>query len=148
MKCPISQQECNNIPVKVMSLFSKEVVCCNSCLSDVISKVFANAKLPSSFELLLDQDRMSELTCKHCGSTVDDIRQTRRIGCEHCYDSLEIAIMPFVHLSQCGESSHRGKRPAKFREGDLSSQLVEAIKSENYERASEIKSLMSKQKAD
>jgi protein-arginine kinase activator protein McsA len=92
--------------------------------------------------------------CPECGTTLQDIATTSRLGCAHCYEHFREELLPvFIHAHKATE--HVGKRPKKGPEVPLDEQvrllelqLKQAIDQEQYERAKEIKDQLDKLKHD
>lgn len=113
---------------------------------DDLGSVFASLFAPS-IKRGQSSGRIPEKTkCSLCGASFDELAREGKAGCPKCYevfsDELEESIRR-IH----GRSSHTGREPVKFREkneakrkiASLESELKEAIKSEKYERAAELR---------
>lgn len=90
--------------------------------------------------------------CRTCGSTLNDIKRSGKVGCADCYDTFFSELIPTIR-SVHGNTEHRGKRPASV--GDaaqtaapdtgadqivrLKEELKQAIKNENFERAAQLR---------
>lgn len=106
---------------------------------------FLSAALPA---------RSGATHCKLCGSTMDDIKRTGKVGCSECYDTFFSELMPTIR-SIHGNTEHIGKRPVieyekiedekpeEAQKGesvdDLRAQLKQAIEDENFERAAQLR---------
>ncbi|MBQ7217935.1 MAG: UvrB/UvrC motif-containing protein [Ruminococcus sp.] len=104
---------------------------------------FLSAALPA---------RSGATHCKLCGSTMNDIKKTGKVGCSECYETFFSELMPTIR-SIHGNTDHIGKRPVieyekvdddvKKEQGesldDLKAQLKQAIEDENFERAAELR---------
>ena len=89
-------------------------------------------------------------TCSFCGGTLEDFRETGRLGCPHCYETFEPhlrALLRRIH----GASRHVGEvylspggdgvtppEPAQLLH-DLRDQLRLAVDAENFELAAELR---------
>ncbi len=85
--------------------------------------------------------------CTYCHTTVDDFKQTGRLGCPHCYSIYETqlrAILRRIH----GSTHHLGKvyvPPAStqadrsVRLAGLKRKLQRAVEAEDFERAAVIR---------
>lgn len=51
---------------------------------------------------------IKELKCDNCGYTFDDIANTGKLGCEHCYDVFEEKLDPIIKRIQ-GANHHVGR---------------------------------------
>lgn len=96
--------------------------------------------------------------CKSCGSTLNDIRRIGKVGCADCYDTFFDELMPTIR-SIHGNTEHKGKRPgaieytvneedkksdetkssAEDKINALRAELKQAIESENFERAAQLR---------
>ncbi len=105
---------------------------------------FLSAALPA---------RSGATHCKLCGSTMNDIKKTGKVGCSECYDTFFSELMPTIRNVH-GNTEHIGKRPvieyetveedkpAKQEDKKLESlkaELKQAIEDENFERAAELR---------
>lgn len=77
--------------------------------------------------------------CPKCGSTAEDIARSKKAGCDMCYEVHDI-LKSSVTATQNGASNHEGKQPSRFNWSEkinyLKKQLADAIKKEDYEKAS------------
>lgn len=105
---------------------------------------FLSAALPA---------RSGATHCKLCGSTMNDIKKSGKVGCAECYDTFFSELMPTIR-SVHGNTEHIGKRPVIEYEtveddkpaeqpgeslDDLKAQLKQAIEDENFERAAQLR---------
>ena len=105
---------------------------------------FLSAALPA---------RSGATHCKLCGSTMNDIKKTGKVGCSECYDTFLSELMPTIRNVH-GNTEHIGKRPVieyETVEDDkpekqedkklesLKAELKQAIEDENFERAAELR---------
>lgn len=103
---------------------------------------FLSAALPA---------RSGATHCKLCGSTMNDIKKTGKVGCAECYDTFFSELIPTIR-SIHGNTEHIGKRPVIEYEAvgdepknkdasldDLKAQLKKAIEDENFEHAAELR---------
>lgn len=102
----------------------------------------------------LDQDvwvdahgtKLGEKACSHCGQTYLQYKKTGLMGCGKCYMEFRPMMIPLIRRIQ-GSSQHIGKLPKKeeriqrFKKQTkhLRSMLKEAIDTEEYEKAAEIR---------
>ena len=111
----------------------------------LLSGFFSNA-LPA---------RSGAARCKTCGSTLNDIKRSGKVGCADCYDIFFSELMPTIRNIH-GNTEHKGKRPAAIEytvsdEGEdekpqssdklseLKAELKKAIGDENFERAAQLR---------
>jgi protein arginine kinase activator len=90
--------------------------------------------------------RLDQRACPVCGITFFEFRSTGRLGCPNDYVFFENELNPLI-LNIHGETQHVGKRPRHFT-GDtdektnlirLRREMKEAVKEEEYERASQLR---------
>ncbi len=88
----------------------------------------------------------NDIQCEKCGNTLNNIKNTGKMGCANCYKVFNkniLQIIKNIHF----DSFHYGKVPKKFDKidlqkehtkkqiEDLKQKLNDAIKQENYEMA-------------
>lgn len=86
------------------------------------------------------------LQCDSCGMTYSQFTKIGRFGCPDCYDSFSTRLEPLLRRIQ-SSTSHTGKIPVRSGETVklrkslemLRKNLQEAIASEQFERAAEIR---------
>jgi protein arginine kinase activator len=83
--------------------------------------------------------------CPACGATLDDFRETGRVGCAQCYRTFEVALRELLRRLH-GSSRHFGERyrPAESEAGvptarELREQLRVAVEAEDFELAAELR---------
>ena len=87
-----------------------------------------------------------EEKCPTCGSPFEDIVRTGMMGCADCYDTFYEKLKPSLYRIH-GRASHVGKTSSSYdavsarkeRIRELSEQMKEAVATENFERAAEIR---------
>jgi protein arginine kinase activator len=90
--------------------------------------------------------QLDQQACPICGITFYEFRSQGRLGCPHDYVVFQTQLEPLI-LNVHGESEHVGKRPHRAPAGSekrtqlirLRREMKEAVESENYERASELR---------
>jgi protein arginine kinase activator len=85
--------------------------------------------------------------CPRCGASLQDFRESGRLGCPECYHSFEVALRDLLRRLH-GSTHHVGERYAE-RDGtsaevpqttaDLREQLRLAVETENFELAAELR---------
>jgi protein arginine kinase activator len=86
------------------------------------------------------------VACSACGGTLQDFRDSGRLGCADCYTSFEGHLRDLLRRVH-GASQHTGEaylpvdRPVESddRLADLRDQLQRAVASENFELAAELR---------
>lgn len=103
------------------------------------------AEVTSVFDLInniikhkQEQHKKSVKTCAACGTTIQDIANTSRIGCPDCYTTFKEELKPFI-MNFHKAYQHIGKSPKKIDTKDLKKALEEAIKKEDYELAAKLR---------
>ncbi len=84
--------------------------------------------------------------CPECGFTFDDFQKVRRFGCGNCYQVFADELAPMLRGMHKGYS-HMGKVPEGLMEShfrnqrleELRAKLEQAIASESYEAAADIR---------
>ncbi len=118
----------------------------------------------TSFESLLGSffspalpQRTGAVRCPVCRSSYNDISQSGKVGCAMCYETFFDELMPTIRRVH-GNTEHIGKRPKRFssirevkeekhetqpasenKADRLKAELDQAIKTQNFERAAEIR---------
>jgi protein arginine kinase activator len=86
-------------------------------------------------------------TCARCGGSLQDFRESGRLGCPDCYGSFEVPLRDLLRRLH-GSTRHMGERysedgapPATDRKqaSDLREQLRLAVETENFELAAELR---------
>ena len=85
--------------------------------------------------------------CARCGATLQDFRESGRLGCPDCYRVFEGPLRDLLRRLH-GSTHHMGERyaergtvarPPKVEAADLREQLRVAVESENFELAAELR---------
>lgn len=115
---------------------------------------FLSAALPA---------RSGATRCKSCGSTMNDIKKSGKVGCASCYELFFNELMPTIR-SIHGNTEHIGKHPVieytenreeekkpaddkKAKLEALRAELKKAIEDENFERAAQLRDKIREQEA-
>jgi protein arginine kinase activator len=85
--------------------------------------------------------------CMRCGATLQDFRETGRLGCADCYRSFEAPLRDLlrrlhgstVHVGERYDDQGGGIQDPEGREAELKEQLRLAIETENFELAAELR---------
>lgn len=59
--------------------------------------------------------------CSRCGTTLDSIVRSSKIGCAHCYEHFSEPIEFIIDSAQGGESTHVGRVPESFKRSQAAS---------------------------
>ncbi len=108
------------------------------------------ASQPSDEELFGLSDK--ELSCPHCGFTLEQYRKEGVLGCPYDYEVFEKALLPLIKKTHDGKTTHCGKVPSKMSEdakkqielSNLRQQLETAVQSEDYELAAKLRDKIKK----
>jgi protein arginine kinase activator len=103
-----------------------------------------------SDEEIMGPSSEPERNCPNCGFTLDRLRKEGTLGCPRDYEVFEQALMPLIERAHNGKTTHCGKVPAKAPGATkklaglslLRQQLEAAVRSEDYERAAELRDKM------
>ncbi|WP_010245581.1 UvrB/UvrC motif-containing protein [Acetivibrio cellulolyticus] len=87
-----------------------------------------------------------QLVCDKCGMSYEEFKKIGKLGCENCYQVYGDKLMPILKRLH-GNLQYHGKVPKKVYEtvkvskeiDSLKEQLDKAVKSEEYEKAAEIR---------
>lgn len=90
--------------------------------------------------------RLDQQSCPVCGITFYEFRNQGRLGCPHDYTAFAEEIEPLINNIH-GSTEHQGKRPRHSPiSGEKQTELIrlrremkEAVESEEYERASQLR---------
>ena len=86
-------------------------------------------------------------TCPRCGASLEDFRESGRLGCPECYRAFEVPLRDLLRRLH-GSTFHGGERyaerggaPAEGRNdaAELREQLRLAVETENFELAAELR---------
>ncbi len=152
MKCDNCDNEATVHEVTVRKGKKIEKHLCEQCAAG--EGLSVQASLPintllSKFMMSTQLEEESETVdhCPECGMTFAEFRQSGLLGCAACYDSFEDQLTSLIERAQEGRSRHVGRTPASGpkcldRENIIASlrqELDEAVASERYERAAQIR---------
>lgn len=107
-------------------------------------ELFGSLYAPLKTRQLAQQSRAKR--CPLCGMTLADFAKDGKAGCPTCYEIFAEELEPTIGRIH-GKTVHGGQAPRKFREKKetadrirtLEAEKKEAIRTENYERAAEIR---------
>jgi len=93
-----------------------------------------------------------ELSCPHCGFTLDRFHKEAVLGCPYDYEVFEKLLSPLIKKAHGGGTRHHGKVPSKASTDtkkqvellSLRQQLEGAVQAENYELAAELRDKINK----
>ena len=111
---------------------------------------YITQNLPGSYNSgVFVSGKKDEQVCKHCGTTLDEVRKKGRLGCSYCYETFEEQLAQVFRRVQSGET-HRGRKIAESEEKTEMNKLYEritelqnlikaAVEKEDYESAAKWK---------
>jgi len=116
-------------------------------LNELLSSLLAAQ--PSDEDLFGDSGQ--EQSCPHCGLTLEKFRKEAVLGCPYDYEVFEKPLRSLIEKAHNGKTYHCGKVPSKTgadtkKEIELMTlrqRLEDAVKSENYELAAELRDKIS-----
>ena len=128
---------------------SSEIILCSECASKL--GVTQMASMSNFFDMdnmlpnfLERSSELSELRCPTCGILFSEISKNGKVGCADCYTTFSKRLMPALS-GMYGNKKHVGKVPHSFKSREksecdvLKKQLEEAIASENFEKAAQLR---------
>lgn len=117
-------------------------------LPEVFGKIVANIIGEQLLAETEESPRSSSRRCPKCNRSLDKFEKTGLLGCEECYHAFEKELAVLLRRIH-GSSKHIGSRPRPRRvvstERDLvklRAELAQAIGSEKFERAAELRDLI------
>ena len=95
-------------------------------------------------------------SCRSCGLTYEEFRKSGLLGCPDCYTGFEHALVTLLERAHEGASRHLGKVPVHAGVNELRQQrlrqlrreLDQAVASEEYERAANLRDQLSRVQED
>jgi protein arginine kinase activator len=130
--------------------------------NDKIAKVTAEQSIVMEQINKMAQDILKEISigcsptpremrvCTKCGMTLRDFVKTGKFGCPNDYEVFKEDLKPIIQRLQGGSTQHIGKIPTKSpirikkQIEMLEVEMESSIKSENYERAAQIRDQISR----
>lgn len=128
----------------------------NNGIVDMLASMFS--------ESLLLNPASSNVRCKTCGATFNDIASLGKAGCPNCYETFENELKSSLNNIH-GNVSHIGKKPNSSaftvteskpapvktneqKEAELKQLLKKAIAEENFEEAAKLRDLIKELKGE
>lgn len=90
--------------------------------------------------------QQKDLVCSNCGMKYNAFKKTGKLGCHQCYKDFSDVLAPLIkHIH--GGHMHQGSMPANANSNiqlkrdlmHMKDELVEAIRSENFEQAAHLR---------
>lgn len=90
--------------------------------------------------------KSTSVVCSNCGLSFDEFKRVGKFGCPHCYQEFKEGLLTMIKGIH-GHEKHRGKIPSKANTNirinreieELTRQLEEAVKKEEFEKAAIIR---------
>lgn len=123
---------------------------CEECAKEGTEDPAAEAGVAEAFEGFKSQQEESEV-CPECGTTLQELRKTNRVGCEECYSTFRDQFEQLVHRihgaerhvgegsEYTGEGGGLGKVSSDKKKKMLQKRLQKRVEEEDYERAAELR---------
>lgn len=94
--------------------------------------------------------------CRSCGLSYEEFRKSGLLGCPDCYEAFEQALVNLLERAHEGASRHLGKVPVHAGVNELRQQrlrqlrreLDQAVASEEYERAANLRDQLNRVQED
>jgi protein arginine kinase activator len=163
MQCQICQKHNATIHLtEINDGVRSEMHICEQCAAEqdiaVKSHIPINELLSGLLAVQPSDDELSgsseqKLECPNCGYTLTQLRKEGVLGCPHDYEAFEKLLLPLIEKAHNGKTNHCGKIPSKTpqktrKEAELiklRQQLHDAVQSEDYERAAELRDKINKE---
>ena len=157
MQCQICNKNGATIHLTEISDGTRtEMHICEHCAHEqgiaVKSQIPINELLSSLLAVQPSDDELSgpsqlELSCPHCGFTLDQFRKEGVLGCPHDYEVFEKSLLPIIEKAHNGKTTHCGKLPSKIPQdtkkqvklAKYRQQLQAAVQNEDYELAAKLR---------
>ena len=157
MRCQICKKNGATIHLtEIVDGARSEMHLCERCAAEqgiaVKSQIPINELLSSLLSVQPTDDELfgpseKELSCPHCGFTLEQFRNEAVMGCPYDYEVFEKALSPLIKKTQDGKTVHCGKVPSKAPKDakkqikllNLRQQLETAVQAEDYELAAKLR---------
>lgn len=146
MRCPITGKNCHKHKAFSVEYNSNTHLVCEDCMH-------------SNAEVKPDQQD-DHGPCPRCGTALDQVVRTSRLGCATCYDHFDEPLSYIIASVQFGgENKHIGSVPETFKRSraestnavrfatEIAQKIKTATKEERYEEASRLNAILTKVKA-
>ena len=162
MQCQICQKNEATIHLtEIVDGQRTEMHLCEHCAAEqgvaIKSQIPINELLSSLLSVQPTDDEMlgpseRELSCPHCGFTLEQFTKDAVLGCPYDYEVFEKALLPLIKRAHNGQTAHCGKVPSKTPDDTkkqillctLRQQLEAAVQAEDYELAAELRDKIKK----
>lgn len=115
-------------------------------LNELLSTLLA-AQTQTQDPQAVDPQLATDLICESCGTSFEQFRKEASLGCPADYEAFEKPLKLILEHAHNGNTEHVGKVPsslptdqqAQYQLVQLRKKLDEAVRTENYELAADIK---------
>ncbi len=163
MKCDHCDNEATVHEVTVRDGEKLERHLCEQCAAEAGIAAEAGQSPIEILKMVIEQPSAKQAkatACPTCGLTFEDFRTGGLLGCSNCYDAFDARLMPLIERAHEGSVQHCGKVPTRLcgqaesskmrvlaalieerahRTATIRRQLEEAVKTEHYERAAQLR---------
>ena len=111
--------------------------------SNIDVKVIFNNQIMNLIKELensMEEKDINEITCPNCGTKLSELKITQMAGCEVCYSCFKNEIENLLKSKNLMPTTRENSKKSHL--DDLRKELDIAIRTEDYERAQEIKAMM------
>ena len=111
--------------------------------SNIDVKVIFNNQIMNLIKELensMEEKDINEITCPNCGTKLSELKITQMAGCEVCYSCFKNEIENLLKSKNLMPTTRENSKKSYM--DDLRKELDIAIRTEDYERAQEIKAMM------
>lgn len=84
---------------------------CSSCANSMLfNNFFTDFSIPNLFAKNMSPMTKVQKVCEQCGTSLEEIQKTGKIGCAHCYETFAGELARSIEKVH-GKSNHIGKVP-------------------------------------
>ncbi|MBQ9308378.1 MAG: UvrB/UvrC motif-containing protein [Clostridia bacterium] len=117
-----------------------------SKISDMLSSILSAITTETGAEEKEKKEEGPDKFCPVCGASLHAFRKSGRLGCPACYQAFREELTPMLQKIH-GRVQHAGRCPlegeaeqqVRTRKEELSRQMEEAVREEDFERAARIR---------
>jgi protein arginine kinase activator len=112
-------------------------------INELLSNLLNVQPSDEDMDELVEQD----ITCPHCGFTLEQFRKEPLLGCPYDYEVFDKSLASIIEKAHDGNTVHRGKVPSKASDSEkkqiellkLRQELDAAVRKEDYETAARLR---------
>ncbi len=151
MKCQkCGKYEANTHITETINGVKNEIFLCKNCAQSTVQHPGIESIFKNNFDNFFAPfwsgpkasyiQAAAPVMCSNCKSTIADIQKNGRLGCSECYKTFA-DLLPLKNIH--GSNNHTGKTPKRAinysKTEQLRQELCEAVESQNFERAAELR---------